>query len=599
MLPETREAYLERYASLNFALVPVRGKKPIWDAWEQQFITDKERMKQVFLKQYPDSNIGVVLGPSHLVTLDVDKKHNGLETLEHLEYQHGFQDTLRSITGGGGQRLFYREPDFQVKIDHKFAQGIEILAGNAQTVIPPSIHPETHCVYAWDMIEDELDREHIRQLPLWILERLAERTPVVPTVSPVEKIRHPMRHKSMVSMAGVMREKMAATEEEINAYLQIFNQARCDPPYDAAHVAKIAKSVALYAPKDPRIVAGLAKAYAQLKRNREEEKKFEEEYKPITLAEIQAGNFVAPTVVVNEMFVVGLSLLAGIPKVGKSYLTTQIAIAISTGTPLFGCQEIHRPGRVAYISLEEDGAQSYEKAERLNPTRFPLREVQMYYKCPCLLQGGETVLAGIIERSEPSAMIIDSYRAISTDNGPRDVVAREYASIRALADLAKKTGTAIIMICHSPSITKGIGVTSKIAGTYGNTAAADTIAALYADGDSYVLEGEGRSIRGFRFSLLKRFDEGIGWEMKAKGEDARYSDQRESIFKLLLEEKARGPMSPKEITSSLGMKGDTVRSLLRRMVDAGQIHRTADGKYVPLGDTLHTNVIPFRPRGTN
>ena len=65
---------------------------------------------------------------------------------------------------------------------------------------------------------------------------------------------------------------------------------------------------------------------------------------------------------------------------------------------------------------------------------------------------------------------------------------------------------------------------------------------------------------------------------------------------MLVETRRRGPMSPKAIASELSMKGDTVRSLLRRMVRAGHIHRTEDDTYVPLGDELYDNVIPFPQR---
>src|SRR6185437_5239586 len=241
MLPEDREGYLKRYAQLGFALIPLIGKKPIWADWTKQFVTGEERMKQVFLKQYPSANIGMVLEPSHTITLDVDAKRNGLETLQKLEYEHGFQDTLRAVTGGGGVRLHFGSPGFAVKTNHEFAPGIELLAAGAQVVLPPSIHPDTHRLYVWDMLEDELDRQHIKAPPEWLMRRMLD-TPALresqPT-APLEKIGRGQRHNAMVSMAGIMRERMAASEDEMNAYLQVFNQSRCEPPYDAPHVAAI------------------------------------------------------------------------------------------------------------------------------------------------------------------------------------------------------------------------------------------------------------------------------------------------------------------------------------------------------------------------
>jgi hypothetical protein len=55
------------------------------------------------------------------------------------------------------------------------------------------------------------------------------------------KIAEGGRHKTLVSIAGTMR-KRGLGAEAINAALQIENTERCQPPYDAAHVRKIAES---------------------------------------------------------------------------------------------------------------------------------------------------------------------------------------------------------------------------------------------------------------------------------------------------------------------------------------------------------------------
>lgn len=590
MLPEDREGYIDRYASLNFALIPLVGKKPIWADWPRQFLTDKERMKQVFLKQYPTANIGLVLEPSHTITLDIDEKRHGNETLESLEFEHGFQDTLRSITGGGGQRLFYRWPNFAVKTNHEFAPGIELLATGAQVVLPPSVHPDTHALYAWDMMEDELDRDHIQFPPEWLMRRLLD-TPVLreaPALQPVEKIGRGQRHNAMVSMAGIMRERMAASETEMNAYLQTFNKERCEPPYDTAHVAQIARTVSRYTVGDPRIVSGLAKAYGQLKKNREGQESFQQKYKPLTGADILGGNYVSPEVVIEDMLTVGLTLLAGPPKVGKSFLSMQLALAVSSGAPLFGCQRITRPGIVSYLSLEEDENQTFSKLSLLRAEDGELiKKIRFQYECDRLLNGGQKFIADIIEEEHPTLLLIDSYKTFLSPPGKgSDIVANEYNQIKILGDISKQTNTAIVLIHHTSKGSQGHGLPDSFAGTHGHTAAADCLIRLQSDGSAFILEGQGRAIREFRFSLLKRFSEGIGWELKAKGEDARFSEHREAIFLLLLEEKHHGPMSPKEISSALSLKGDTTRSLLRRMIAAGQIHKNSDGKYVPLGDSL-------------
>lgn len=416
---------------------------------------------------------------------------------------------------------------------------------------------------------------------------------------PAALIQNSHRGSILKTVAGMLRKNIGATENEIMAFLQAFNEERCDPPCQYQELAQIVMSVMVYQPDDPQLVNGLSKLFGAIKKSRETQQGFAKQYQPVIGTELLAGNYMAPATVIEEMVHVGLTLLAGPPKAGKSFLAMQMAIAVSRGAALFGTQRIVRPGKVSYLSLEENRSQNYSKCEMLTPDNKVLDNIPFQYSCNKLLNGGKEFIEYIIELERPTLMVIDSYRALAEDSGKGDIVAKEYAQVDLLSKLAKEQGTAIVMICHTSKFIQGKSITDAIAGTYGNTAAADCLMLLRPDGDAFLLEGEGREIREYRFAVERRFDEGLGWEVKAKGEDVRFSAARESIFMLLLEEKERGPMLPKQIISSLGMKGDTVYSLLRRMVAAGQIHKTADGKYVPLGDALYTNVIPFRPKDTS
>jgi bifunctional DNA primase/polymerase-like protein len=60
MLPEGKFELIKRYCSIGLAVIPLAGKRPIWDNWTNQWTTDENRALQIW-KQYPDANVGMYL----------------------------------------------------------------------------------------------------------------------------------------------------------------------------------------------------------------------------------------------------------------------------------------------------------------------------------------------------------------------------------------------------------------------------------------------------------------------------------------------------------------------------------------------------------
>ena len=75
--------------------------------------------------------------------------------------------------------------------------------------------------------------------------------------------------------------------------------------------------------------------------------------KIITAAELMDMQFLPRSTVVDGMLPAGCYILAGAPKVGKSFLMAQLCWCVATGTPFLG-QPTHR-SQVLYLSLEDTG----------------------------------------------------------------------------------------------------------------------------------------------------------------------------------------------------------------------------------------------------
>lgn len=153
-------AYVDRWGLAVLPLPPY-SKKAATDDWPNQAITDADKARD-YWTSHPNANLGVVLAPSRLCSLDVD---NGDETRMVLEAIGLDLDELirthPTIRGkDGGCRIEFRVPDGAKLSTHRLRWPdrdnpatkhvvLELRAGDVQDVFPPSMHPDTRRPYVW------------------------------------------------------------------------------------------------------------------------------------------------------------------------------------------------------------------------------------------------------------------------------------------------------------------------------------------------------------------------------------------------------------------------------------------------------------------
>ena len=71
----------------------------------------------------------------------------------------------------------------------------------------------------------------------------------------------------------------------------------------------------------------------------------------MTMPELMETRFRVRPAVIDGLLPVGTYLLAGAPKIGKSFLVLQMAYQVSMGTPFLGFSS--RQGTVLYLALED------------------------------------------------------------------------------------------------------------------------------------------------------------------------------------------------------------------------------------------------------
>lgn len=197
------------------------------------------------------------LTTDRLVVVDVDQRDGGQGNWETLEEEHGFQETWRVITGGGGEHVLYSAPT-GVEITNnvgKLAPGIDVRARGGYIVGPGSLHA-TGARYLWRDACKEKASCHpsvmaLAPCPSWLISKLVKtggaahglyKPPRHWPAVVARDIGQGQRNSELASIAGKLFH-LGADTALTTELLSCVNDARCQPPLEDMEIAKIVKSI--------------------------------------------------------------------------------------------------------------------------------------------------------------------------------------------------------------------------------------------------------------------------------------------------------------------------------------------------------------------
>jgi hypothetical protein len=230
------------------------GKHPLSDLVPRGLkdgTTDAATIRQ-WWALWPDANVAIVTGAaSGLIVLDIDAGAGGYDTIATLEAEHGELPATWAVeTGGGGLHLYFQHPGGYVPNSAgRYGPGLDVRGDGGYIVAPPSLHRSGRR-YRWAE-HWHPDRLALAWPPGWLMARSApERGPRRDGPRPAlidGPISEGGRNATLTRIAGALR-RQGASEATILAALEAENAARCAPPLADTEVARIAASVARYAP---------------------------------------------------------------------------------------------------------------------------------------------------------------------------------------------------------------------------------------------------------------------------------------------------------------------------------------------------------------
>ncbi len=192
--------------------------------------------------------------------------------------------------------------------------------------------------------------------------------------------------------------------------------------------------------------------------------------KTITMSELYDTVYDSKLPLIDGLLYPGAYILAGSPKLGKSFLMAQFAYHVSTGTPLWNYTA--RKGTALYLALEDDYHRLQERLYRM----FGMESTENLYFSVSAGQLGrgldEQLAKFVVEHPDTKLIIIDTLQKVREIGGDNYSYANDYQIITRLKSFADMHGLCLLLVHHTRKQTSDDKF-DMISGTSGLLGAAD------------------------------------------------------------------------------------------------------------------------------
>jgi RecA-family ATPase len=299
-----------------------------------------------------------------------------------------------------------------------------------------------------------------------------------------------------------------------------------------------------------------------------------------TASALQTMTFAEVSYVVPGLIPEGLTILAGRPKIGKSWLALALALGVPRGEPVLG-NIIVELGDVLYCCLEDNKRRLKRRISKLLSIfndRWPER-LTLATSWRRLDEGGVKDIeewCNSVER--PRLVILDTLAGVRPARGGNDTLYEgDYKALRDLHRIANERGIAIVVLHHTRKMEAEDPV-DTISGSLGLAGAADTCLILSRGSSGTTLYVRGRDVEECEKAIIFG-SANCQWTLLGDAAEVHQSDTRKAILDAL--RAATALMSPQDIAN--------VTSLNRNVVDQRLLNLRDDGKVVQVSRGLYAH----------
>ena len=190
----------------------------------------------------------------------------------------------------------------------------------------------------------------------------------------------------------------------------------------------------------------------------------------MTAEQLQSAPYSPVPFLVDELIPEGLHILAGAPKIGKSWLALWLCLCVSQGQPLWNFATTQ--GEALYLSLEDS-------FQRIQTRLFDLTEdapptLHFAIMADTLKHGLEQQIEQFLaEHPTTKLVVIDTLQRVRSAGSDSNLYANDYQEIGLLKKLADRQQIAILLIHHLRKLHDDDPM-NMISGSTGLSGAADS-----------------------------------------------------------------------------------------------------------------------------
>jgi hypothetical protein len=262
---------------------------------------------------------------------------------------------------------------------------------------------------------------------------------------------------------------------------------------------------------------------------------------------------------------------------GKSWMSLSLGIAIATGGIALGTKRVEQVEVLGLFLEDKSTLRIQNRTGKLLAGRPAPPNLHITNEWPRFDEGGADLLdEWVAVHPDARLVIVDTLAMLKPRaNGRRTQYDEDREAVAPFAPIAADHGVAILFVHHLREA-ESEDPQDMIHGSAGLTGGVDGALVLKRKrehADAY-LHIDGRDIENPTELALKFDQNATTWTIIDDAEEYRLSEQRSAIIRVL--ESADEPLSPKEITEILNLKGvnisyGAVRELLSQMLGDGQV----------------------------
>ena len=275
----------------------------------------------------------------------------------------------------------------------------------------------------------------------------------------------------------------------------------------------------------------------------------------------------------------GLTILAGKPKVGKSWMALDVALGIATGQDVLGGTHVAE-GDVLYCCLEDNQRRLQRRVTKLlSPLgqEWPER-LTLATRWRRLDQGGvEDIEEWCGSVPNPRLVLLDTLAGVRPTRSNADTLYEsDYKALCEVHRLANNRGGMAAVALHHTRKMDADDPIDTISGSLGLPGVADTCLILARGPNGTTLYVRGRDIEEAERAIIFG-SANCRWTLLGDAAEVHRSDTRKLILAVLAA--ATTVMSPGEIAAAVGINRNAVDQQLLQMRNAGEVVQVSRGLY--------------------